>query len=329
MSRADKIRNQLMPLPTPDGDYTGSAERYASNYSSEEVLDYLKFYGLDREHQNGDTTHILGTFECGENTLAGQVHIPSNYRAVIVVLHGYLSHAGQFKHFIKHFTDNGYAVAHFDLPGHGLSTGEGADIEDFADYTESLSLFSDYVTRMLKGPYHLVGFSTGGAVAFDYTINFGDNIYSDVILTAPLVHSAAWAWARISFMLYSPFIRKVPRIHRTNSSDKEFLHFNRHEDYLHWQEVPLRWFKALQEWNKRLSKIDPVAKKTLIIQGTKDVIIDYAYSIDFIKQKLPNTSVKYIEGGHHELFNESEPMRNHTFEIIDQYLQQNQQVCTG
>jgi alpha-beta hydrolase superfamily lysophospholipase len=321
MIEANEIREMLSPLPAPDAQFMEKVRMSPSDSSCEEVVNYLKFYGLGHENHNGDMTHILGTFQCDDNTLVGQIHIPVNYKAVIVALHGYLSHAGQFKHFIKHFTDNGYAIAHFDLPGHGLSTGPGADIEDFADYTRALRVFTDYVTSLLNSPYHLVGFSTGGAVAFDYMINYPDNIYSDVIFAAPLVHSAAWGLARISYMMYSPFIQKVPRIHRNNSCDKEFLHFNRYEDYLHWQEVPLRWFKSLQEWNGRIAKVEPAEKKALIIQGTKDVVIDYAYSIDFIKQKLPNTSVSYIDGGHHELFNESEPMRNHTFEIIDQYLQ--------
>ena len=121
MIGASEIREVLSPLPAPDAQFMEKVRVSPSDSSSEEVINYLKFYGLGHENHNGDMTHILGTFQCDENTLVGQIHIPANYKAVIVALHGYLSHAGQFKHFIKHFTDNGYAVAHFDLPGHGQS----------------------------------------------------------------------------------------------------------------------------------------------------------------------------------------------------------------
>jgi alpha-beta hydrolase superfamily lysophospholipase len=167
-----------------------------------------------------------------------------------------------------------------------------------------------------------MGFSTGSAVAFDYTLNTNNNHYDKLVLAAPLVHNVAWRWSKVGFKLYRPFIKKVPRVHRQNSHDEKFLHFNRYQDYLHSQEVPLKWVHALQVWNDRLSEARPIQKPALIIQGTKDLVVDYNYNIDFIRQKLPSTTVTYIEDAHHELFNESEPLRMSVFGIIDEYLKQ-------
>jgi len=322
MTQADKIRGLLRSLPRPRQGGIDMGSVSTASYTSETVADYLSFYGLDHEKRNADLTHILGTFKSGCDTLAGHIYIPANYTAVIVILHGYLNHAGQFKHFTKYFIDKGFAVAHFDMPGHGLSSGGRAEIEDFSDYTDSLNSFTDYVTSILNGPYHLIGFSTGSAVAFDYTLNTNNNHYDKVVLAAPLVHNVAWRWSKVGFKLYRPFIKKVPRVHRQNSNDEKFLHFNRYEDYLHSQEVPLKWVHALQVWNGRLSKAKPLQKPALIIQGTKDLVVDYDYNIDFIRQKLPTTTVTYIEGAHHELFNESESLRMFAFELINQYLKQ-------
>ena len=322
MTRADKIRNLLKPLPLPQQGGIDTDSVCTGSYASETVADYLSFYGLDHEKNNPDVTHILGTFTAAGDTLVGHIYISANYTAVIVLMHGYLNHAGQFKHLIKYFTDKGYAVAHFDMQGHGLSSGGRAEIEDFSQYTEALNVFTEYITSILNGPYHLIGFSTGSAVVFDYTLAGSSNHYDKVILTAPLVHNVAWRWSRVGFKFYRPFIKKVPRVHRQNSHDEEFLYFNRNQDYLHSQEVPLKWVHALQIWNQRIGHVKPVEKPALIIQGTKDLVVDYHYNVEFIKQKLPATKVTYIEGAHHELFNESEPLRALTFEIIDEYLKQ-------
>ena len=103
MTRADEIRNLLKPLPIPQqgGIDTGSVRTCA--YTSATVADYLTFYGLDYEKHDPDITHILGTFTAAGENLAGHIYTPANYTAVIVALHGYLNHAGQFKHLIKYF----------------------------------------------------------------------------------------------------------------------------------------------------------------------------------------------------------------------------------
>ena len=132
----------------------------------EEVLAYFSFYDL--EPTNKSVKHIFGTFNSQRWTLAAHIYIPQKAKATVVLLHGYLNHTGQFKHLIKHLLRQNYAVALYDLPGHGLSTGQRGQIDSFAQYTHTLNDFIDAVQPLTAGPYHLVAFSTGASIAVDY-----------------------------------------------------------------------------------------------------------------------------------------------------------------
>ena len=96
------------------------------------VRDYFTHFGLDGNWC--DAKHVFGTFESAGFTLAAHVYEPATYTATVVLLHGYLNHSGQYRHLIRFLLENGFAVALFDLPGHGLSTGESAAIASFDQY---------------------------------------------------------------------------------------------------------------------------------------------------------------------------------------------------
>ena len=91
------------------------------------VMEYFTYYNLDGEWCRAE--HFFGSFKSGGFTLAGHLYRPAEYTATVILLHGYLNHTGQFKNLIRYLLENGFAVAAYDLPGHGFSTGERAAIE--------------------------------------------------------------------------------------------------------------------------------------------------------------------------------------------------------
>ena len=55
------------------------------------VLRYFEYYGLDFADEGCERCeHIFGTFESNGNTLAAHIFTPSEYKATVFVLHGYL-----------------------------------------------------------------------------------------------------------------------------------------------------------------------------------------------------------------------------------------------
>jgi alpha-beta hydrolase superfamily lysophospholipase len=302
-----KIKEQLKPL-----DFSGDG-RYPVL-----LVDYFEFYGFD--FAGNGLEHIFGTFESNGQPLAAHIFRPKEYKATVFVLHGYLNHCGQLRHLIRFLIEAGYAVAAFDMLGHGLSGGQRGAIEDFSQYSRALADFVNVVDEHLDGPYHIIGFSTGGSAAMDYLFTHKDNVFDTVILAAPLVRYCGWQQTKTGFRLCKPFADSVPRMHRENSSDKEFLEFNRSRDFLHLQTVPLKWVEALHNWNDRIADLSACEAKVKVIQGTSDATVDWKFNIEFIREKFTHAQITIIEGARHELFNESADIRKQVFSKISSYL---------
>jgi lysophospholipase len=301
------ITNQLKPIQEVD------PAQYPDT-----VLAYFRYYDLGPE--DPATQHLFGTFSSQNQTLAGHVYIPHDCKATVILLHGYLNHAGQFKHLIKKLLKENYAVALYDLPGHGLSTGPSGQIDDFTQYTSSLNDFIEVVKLLTKGPCHLIGFSTGGGIAVDYLLNTKRPVFDKVVLAAPLIRNNAWEASKKGYEFYSQFSQTVPRVPRRNSSDKQFLKFNREMDVLHGRSVGLKWVKALHEWNDKITSLPPVEKPVYIIQGDKDTTVLWKYNTKFLKEKFVNARIEMVKDARHELFNEAQNIRESVLKLTTDYL---------
>jgi alpha-beta hydrolase superfamily lysophospholipase len=129
------------------------------------------------------------------------------------------------------------------------------------------------------------------------------------------VRNAGWRWSVIGYRLAKPFVDSLPRKHRDNSSDPEFLAFIE-TDPLQQRRLSIRFLDALYAWNQRIQDYDVLAKPVLIIQGTDDAIVDWQYNLNFYEQKLSNLRVVMIDGGKHQLANESPRIRERVFSVI-------------
>ncbi len=281
------------------------------------VEDYLEFYGLD----NASVSYELVPFESGGFKLAGFLYQSAEYKATVVLLHGFMGHTGLMSKFIRYLTEAGFVVAAYDLPGHGLSGGERTAIDDFSQYSDSLNDFLDIVKAQLKGPYHLIGFSTGASAVMDYLFSEYDDYFDKIILAAPLVHSVHWSSAKFSYHIYKLFTEDVARVYRKVSSDKDFLRFIQYQDPMSARRVSLKWVKALFEWNKKIADMPTVDREILIVQGKKDKTVAWKYNLKFIQSKFSNAHIKLIEKARHELFNESAKLRSQVFSQIREYLE--------
>jgi alpha-beta hydrolase superfamily lysophospholipase len=303
----EKVKGRMKPL-----------NECNSTQYSDSVQRYFQYYGLDVGDDRAE--HLFGTFKSDGRELAGHIYKPAEYKATVILLHGYLNHTGQMKHLIGYLLGQGHAVAAFDMPGHGISKGKRGSIDDFSQYSDALRDFTKVVSGRLHGPYHLIAFSLGSGVALDHLLTSEETIFDRVVLAAPLVRNVGWGSLKTGYKLYSKFGQSIPRAQRKNSSDEEFLEFNRTKDILHVQEVPLGWVKALYEWNDKIVNLPRRDRAVLVIQGTNDTTVDWRYNIKFIPSKLSNVKVSLIEKGRHELFNESLNIRSNVFLQIGDYL---------
>jgi lysophospholipase len=286
-----------------------------STYSYSTFL-YFKHYGLDLPVE-----HLFGTFQSNGFALAGHIFKPINYKATVFILHGYLNHCGLLSKIIRYLIESGFAVAVYDLPGHGLSSGEPAEIEDFSQYSDSLGDFMSIIRPILHGPYHIIGHSTGAAAIMDYLFTGRQDCFDKVILTAPLVRSCLWSLSKFSYRIYRPFAKNIFRLFCRTSSDNDFLRFVKYNDPLQAKKVSGKWIDALFKWNDKIENIKSIARPVKVIQGTYDNIVSWKYNLKFIQPKFSDVEIKLIENCRHELFNESIVYRKEVFSQIGSYLE--------
>lgn len=285
---------------------------------SEAVRVYFAHYGLDGDWC--DVEHRFGSFESAGFTLAAHLYKPAQYTATVVLFHGYLNHTGQFRHLIRYLLENGFAVAVYDLPGHGLSGGETAVIDSFDQYVQTTQDFLTLVKQHLDGPFHVVGFSTGAAILVEMLLENIAGDFEKIVLAAPLIHWTAYEQSKGTYKAYVQFTDKIGRFHRKNSSDKEYLIFNKTQDYLHAKYLSLKWVKALFDWNDKIEPMAACDRGVLVLQGDKDGTVDWKYNMELIEKKFPNADIKKIGGANHELFNEAVDYKQKSLDYVGGYL---------
>ncbi len=280
------------------------------------VSQYFSFYDMAIEN----TRHCFGTFQSHDLTLFAHVFIPPKPKGTVFLLHGYLDHSGTLKHLIRHCVTQGFAVSLYDLPGHGLSSGDRMAINDFSQYVAVFKKFIDRFAPSLPKPHHLAGHSTGCAVLFEYLNLNRANEFKKIVFLSPLVHNAYYQWSRTGHLIAKPFVDTIPRKIRNNSSDPGYLDFVT-KDPLAGRVVSIRFLDALYAWDKRIKTYDVLLKPVLIIQGTDDEIIDWEYNLEFLRKKIKNLSIDMIKGAKHQLANERPKIRAGIFQKVTHYIE--------
>jgi lysophospholipase len=302
----DTFRNEIFPL-----DFKKDSIQYP-----ESIIKYFNFYGINLD----PIPHYFGTFKVNGKKIVAHIFIPPRAKKSIYVLHGYLLHSGNFNRFIQRMVSNQYAVAIFDLPGHGLSTGEPAHIGDFSEYTQIFEKFLTLNHDFIPKPWIALGHSTGSAIIMDYLMK-NKSPFDKHIFIAPLIRSDTWALSRFGVSILGWLIRKVPTMPRDISSDKEYTKFLFKKDPLRSRELPIAWVEALFQWNKKLEESKyTFSGDFLIIQGDKDIGVDWKYNIPFLQERIPQAEIVFIRGGKHELLQESESIRENIFDMIIEYI---------
>lgn len=301
----DRVKRELRPIASC------ADEKYSSA-----VIDYFTYYGL----QYDGIRHEFGTFWSNGYTLAAHIFSPPLCNGVALLMHGYFDHCGLMSTITRCLLDGGYAVAMYDMPGHGLSSGKPSSIDSFQTYTSVLESFIQICRNKFDLPLYAIGHSTGGGVLIDHALSREKPGFDKAILIAPLVRSYLWQVSRLNYCVAHRFLKEVPRVFRKSTSNVDFLDFTRNRDPLQNWQLPLEWVGALSAWNDRIADSNPVALPVLVIQGTRDTVVDWKYNIPFIQHKFPKASVQLIPGANHQLFNETDTFRKKVFDSVISYL---------
>lgn len=283
------------------------------------LADYARFYGLDRVAPAAAVRHGIGYLDCAgyHVVLQGWRHEEGAARGTVLVLHGYYDHVGIFDHVIERLLADGYDVLAFDLPGHGLSSGEPAAINEFSEYQTVLQAVIGTMGGLPK-PWQLVAQSTGGAIVMDYLLGSArDRLpFTGAVLLAPLVRPVNWRMNSLIHTLVSPFAAAIARKFAVNSHDDAFLKFLREDDPLQARMLSVRWVGALKRWIPHLEVQTPIDFPLTVIQGDEDGTVDWRHNLDVIRQKFRRAAVHLIHQGRHQLANEAPEFRTQVLDCM-------------
>ncbi|WP_111894326.1 alpha/beta hydrolase [Acinetobacter sp. MB5] len=296
---------------------------------SDDLIAYQKLYGLDKL----DCHHWQGYIEMPLFKLHTQVFEPKGVpvQGTVFLLHGYLEHSGIYQPIIAEILSQGFSVLVFDLPGHGLSSGSPASIQDFDHYQDVLTAVYHYVKNadQLPKPWLGIGQSTGGAIFMHHLLAYAEqrkNPFVDrVLLLSPLVRPAKTAWWHnpVGLGIIRRVRRQVPRHFRRNNHNPEFLRFVRLTDPLQPRMMGMDWILAMSKWMQEMEERPACRIPIWLAQGARDQTVDWKYNIEFIRRKFRLQTLLMLEEGSHQLINERADIRAALTGLIPAFLHAN------
>ena len=294
----------------------------AAQLGDDHLERYLGHYGLAPLLIEHVGLHV-GYVEACNFRLWTQIWSPAEPVGTAFVVHGYFDHLGLYRHLLERLLDRNWRVVLWDLPGHGLSSGARATIDDFDDYGGCLRALQQHLEErnLAPRPWIGVGQSTGAAIlATDALTRGDDGHWAGLALLAPLVRP--WGWNQSSWLhlLVGPFVRSIPRKFRANSTDNDFADFLRDGDPLQADRVAIGWVSAMRRWMPQLLALPPNPVKTLILQGEQDLTVDWEWNLAVLERKFPNAEIHRHPEARHHLVNEAEPIRQALFETLDHFI---------
>lgn len=283
------------------------------------TLAYFSYYAIDFETRF-PATHHFGSLDLAGYRIA--VHYYQNARPTgcCLVVHGYFDHSGLYGHLIEYCLQQGRDVVVWDLPGHGLSSGEFASINSFHEYRAVFESLLDQLGSRLPRPLTFIGQSTGGAILLGWLLHraFQGQPSPDgrINLLAPLIRPRGWHAARFVYSIARPFRRAVKRkFSGGRGTNPEFQSFLL-RDPMQSRVLPLRWVGAMREWISEFNDSPHCPAELLVIQGDEDDVVDWRYNLTRIASKLANTEVRMIRGAGHHLVNATEALRTEVFRAL-------------
>lgn len=282
------------------------------------IVAYRQYYGITFEEEFPDLRVIIGTEDISGYRIAIHHYLQQNTaKGTVFLLHGYYDHVGIFNHAIRSLLEEGYSVVTFDLPGHGLSSGDPVAIPDFHRYRIVFTRILDVFQSCAAKPWFAAAQSTGGAIVIDYVLAHASKSnpipFCKAVLFAPLIRPRGFTVGRYVHKLVSPFADYVARGFAKNSHSKEFLHFLKHGDPLQSHRLSARWVGALKNWIPEIENQPPTTFAVMIIQGQQDGTVEYEYNLAMLRQKFPDAELVLLPSGRHQLVNESPELRKEIF----------------
>lgn len=306
------------PRTLPDLDL----EQEADLSGDSAFASYFQLYGFDQIKHSQDA-YYFGALPLAGYRIATHVWCPQGAQRSILVVPGLFDHAGLYLSLVRVLLDANYALVLIDLPGHGLSSGARAAIDDFNEYGQLIAQSLGVIGQTsLPSLSYVVGQSTGGAALMNYVLgsDYKKDSIEKIVLLAPLIKPRAYTRIRWIHGLFSPFLQQVARRFSTNSHNDDFVRFLAEEDPLQPRHVSVSWVGAMIKEVRRFAGHEHCDIPVLVIQGSGDKTVDFRDNIPQIQRVFTRCHIHYVRDAMHHLMGESDDFRVDVFAQLIAFL---------
>ena len=99
--------------------------------------------------------------------------------------------------------------------------------------------------------------------------------------------------------------------------DAAFVH---HHDPLQPRNLPTAWVGALSRWVPHIEAAPRSTRSPLIVQGDADLTVDWRHNLAVLNDKFSQPKLCLLEGGRHQLVNETQALRDCYLDFLVQQL---------
>ncbi|AHC16554.1 alpha/beta hydrolase [Salinispira pacifica] len=221
-------------------------------------------------------------------------------KGIVVLVHGYMAHAGHMADMAGLFTTDGWTVILPDLPGHGLSDGPRNDIDHFSHYGDVLNQLYSGADIPDNLPCILMGHSTGASAIIEtQRILYREHrtMPDGVIFAAPLVDMKGFRFRSSASAILGgrsieipPFVQNPTVLPRGVSKNPEFREFSTQGDPLLSSVYAPGWLEAYSRWIESWDEIpeNMYGGPLLVLQGTGDSVVDWKSGIPKLRAPYGN-----------------------------------------
>ncbi|WP_027391155.1 alpha/beta hydrolase [Aquimarina latercula] len=244
--------------------------------------------------------------------LYGQYWLPTNCKAMVLLVHGMGEHSGRYSdHVIPELLSKQIGVITYDNFGHGKSSGKRGHCPNYDSLMDTIDAVYQKSREIVNNlPVFLYGHSMGGNLVINYLIRKKPEV-TGVIITSPFLR-LAFQPPKWKMTMGKMFQKIAPSVTLPSGLDVKAIsriadEVEKYEnDPLIHDRVSTNFTLPIIEagiWV--ISKAAFVEKPVLIVHGTADQITDYRASQEFAEK---NDLISFIpfKGGYHELHNDLE-----------------------
>ena len=230
-------------------------------------------------------------------------------RGVVVIVHGFNSHGGQYLWVGEQFAAKGLAAYALDLRGRGRSEGERYYVEKMEDYTDDVATLVRIAKSENPGlPVFVLGHSAGGVVSCVYTLDHQSEI--DGLICESFAYDLPAPGFVLSLLKGFDYIAPHAHVYTLKnenfSRDPLFVASMNNDPLIKGESQPVQTAKVLIDAASRLNEEFPLIKlPVLILHGTEDKATNPSGSRFFYEHAgSTDKTLKLYEGHYHDLLND-------------------------